>query len=533
MGRRYLIGIDLGTTTAKCAVYDTAGTVVAEATRDMEVRYPAPGQAEQDAGDFYTVACDLIRRCLSGVSFEPAEIAAIGIDSQMGGIMSVDERFEPVTYYDTPLDSRCAAENVAMHDRLGERILALNGSIATYGPKILYWRSRPEWERIVRFLQPSAFVAGKLAGLEGEEAYMDETFLCFSGLSDLERSRWSEELCRDLGVDMGKLPRIVKSDALIGELCAPASADTGLPQGIPIAAGCGDQAAGFVGAGILSTGQMIDVSGTACILAARVPEYRFDRRHRTLACLRSALGEGYFLLSVVLGGRTHNWFVEQFGGGVGAGGRGNADGASRAGEGGVPDGIAPAAVYERLDREAAGIAPGSEGLVSINYLQGRFFPPDPYMRGLFVGHTWAHTRAHFYRSILESIAYDHYLTREIILELLPGLELGTVTAIGSGAQSRLWLQIKADVLQVPFQTLARSDLATLGSAVIAGCAVGLFEDATSLAERLSRPERVVQPKAGEQERYLPYVEIYRDLFPALKDTYRRLAGTTSAAGAGA
>jgi xylulokinase len=513
MGRRYLIGIDLGTTTAKCAVYDTGGAVVAEATQDMVIRYPTPGQAEQEAMDFYTVSCALIRRCLDAASFDPAEVAAIGIDSQMGGIMSVDEHVDPVTYFDTPLDSRCAAENVAMHERLGDRILALNGSIATYGPKILYWKRRPEWRRIARFLQPSAFVAGKLAGLAGEEAYIDETFLCFSGLSDLEHSRWSDELCRDLDVDMNKLPRIVKSDSLIGELCADASADTGLPQGIPIAAGCGDQSAGFVGAGILTSGQMVDVSGTACILAARVPKYRFDARHRTLACLKSALGEGYFLLSVVLGGRTHNWFVEQFGG---SDGRDSAV-VNAGGE----------SAYERLDREAERIAPGSEGLVSINYLQGRFFPPDPYQRGLFVGHTWAHTKAHFYRSILESIAYDHYLTREIISELLPDLELGTVTAIGSGAQSRLWLQIKADVLQATYQTLARSDLATLGSAVIAGCAVGLFKDAASLAERLTRPERVVEPRAGEQKRYLPYVAIYRELFPTLKETYRRLAGAGS------
>ncbi len=508
MSRRCLMGVDLGTTTAKCAVYDTEGAVVAEATQDMEVRYPAAGQAEQDAMDFYTVTCALMRRCLAEGSFDPAAVAAIGIDSQMGGIMSVDERFEPVTYYDTPLDSRSAADNVDMHERFGERILALNGSIATYGPKILYWKRRPEWRRIARFLQPSAFVAGKLAGFKGEQAYMDETFLCFSGLADLERSRWSEELCRDLEVDADKLPRIVKSDSVVGELGAAAARDAGLPEGIPIAAGCGDQSAGFVGAGILADGQMVDVSGTASILAARVPEYRFDGRHRTLACLKSALGDGYFLLSVVLGGRTHNWFVEQFGG----------PGSAELEPGG-------GSVYERLDREAEGIAPGSDGLISINYLQGRFFPPDPYVRGLFVGHTWAHTKAHFYRSILESIAYDHYLTREIIRELAPGLELGTITAIGSGAQSRLWLQIKADVLQAPFATLARSDLATLGSAVIAGRAIGLFDDTRSLAERLSRPERVVRPRAAEQKRYLPYVEIYRDLFPALKQTYRRLAQT--------
>ena len=129
-------------------------------------------------------------------------MAAVGIDSQMGGIMSVDSRFRPVTYYDTPLDSRSAAENVEMHERFGERILALNGSFSTYGNKILYWKKRDAWKDIAKFLQPSAFVAGKLAGHSGADAYMDQTFLCFSGLADLCHGRWSEELCGAMGVDM-------------------------------------------------------------------------------------------------------------------------------------------------------------------------------------------------------------------------------------------------------------------------------------------------------------------------------------------
>jgi len=507
MSKEYVVGIDLGTTLAKCAVYDSAGTVLAEAQEPMRIRYPRSGEAEQDAEDFYTASCALIRQCLKSARIAASRVAALGIDSQMGGIMSVDSRFRPVTYFDTPLDSRSAAENVEMHARFGERILALNGSFSTYGNKILYWKKRQEWKDIAKFLQPSAFVAGRLAGHCGEDAYMDQTFLCFSGLADLCNARWSQELCGAMGVDMGKLPRIVRSTDLVGEVSRQAAAETGLAAGTPIAAGCGDQSAGFVGAGILREGQMVDVSGTACILGAAVGDFRCDARHRTLACLKAAIGDGYHLISVVLGGRTHNWFIEEF---------------CKEEMGKVPAGFG--SVYEYLDSLAAKVPAGSDGLVSINYLQGRFFPPDPAVRGLFVGHTWAHTRMHFYRAILESIAYDHYLTREIVRELLPGLELGTVTAIGSGAGSELWMQIKADVLQAPYQNLQRSDLATLGAAVIGGYAVGLFKDVDTITERLARPNRTVQPRAGADRPYRRNIQVYRELFEQLRPIYRRLAG---------
>lgn len=502
----YLVGIDLGTTAAKCAIYGEDGTCAADATEDMKIRYPRSGEAEQDAEDFYTVSCRLIRDCIRRSGVQPAGITGISIDSQMGGIMSIDRAFRPVTYYDTPLDARSAEQNRWMHELCGDLILEKCGSLSTFGNKILYWKGRNEWKDIHRFIQPSAFVAGRLAGLSADDAYMDETFLCFSGLADLPRSCWSEELCRRLDVDAGKLPRVVKSTDIIGEVTPAAARETGLAPGTPIAAGCGDQAAGFVGAGILQPGQLVDVSGTACILGCFVDSYRFDAKHKTLACVKSAAGGGYYLITVVLGGRTHNWFIEEF----------------------FPEEAAAARsagkdIYRVLDEKARAIPPGSDGLVSINYLQGRFFPPDPYTRGLFIGHTWAHTRMHFYRSILESIAYDHYLAREIIRELLPGTPLGSVTAIGSGAKSDLWMQIKADVLQAPYQSLQRSDLSTLGSAVLAGLATGAFSGVQEVTRRIVSVHQRVEPVAGADRAYARYIDAYAELFRSLKDVYRRLS----------
>jgi xylulokinase len=417
-----------------------------------------------------------------------------------------------------------------MHGKHGDLILEKSGSFSTYGHKILYWKKRNEWDDIHAFVHPSAFVAGRLAGLRGDEAYMDETFICFSGLSDLRKSSWSEEVCGALGLGMEKLPRIVKPTEIVGELTAEAAGDTGLPRGVPVIAGCGDQAAGFAGAGILSPGRMVDVSGTACIFGANTARFTCDVRRRTVVCMRSAWGDTYCLMSVVLGGMTHKWLVETFfpdmrepadarnatEGKRTTRGDDTLDGPGSAGKQ-LPD------AYSRLDREAAKLPPGSDGLVSINYLQGRFFPPDPAVRGLFVGHSLAHRRVHFYRAVLESIAYDHAIAKEIIRGLLPELVMGRVTAIGSGARSGLWMRIKADVLQLPYDSLHRSDLSTLGSALLAGNGVGAFPDVEAAAKRFVARRESVEPVPGEDEKYRRYVEIYRDLFTALEGVYAKLA----------
>jgi xylulokinase len=506
MSLRYIMGIDLGTTLAKCAVYNEKGELAAEAQKEMEISYPRSGEAEQDANAFYTVTCELIRRCIDSSGFDVKNIAAIGIDSQMGGIMSIDQEFRPVTYYDTPLDSRSAPENRFMHENIGDLIIEKNGSLSTYGNKILYWKKKDEWKKIYKFIQPSAYVAGKLAGLAGSDAYMDETFICFSGLSDLENSVWSDEICDRLEIDQNKLPKIVKSTKIIGELTTSAERDTGLRKGIPICAGCGDQAAGFIGAGIVKPGQMVDVSGTACILGANVGSYTYDREHKTVACMKSATGNGYYLLSVVLGGRTHNWFIDEF----------FPEEKKRMEKGGGD-------IYSYLDSQAQKLGPGSDGLIAIDYLQGRFFPPDSNVRGLFIGHSWAHKKIHFYRAILESIAYDHYITRDIIRELAGDLDIEVVTAIGSGARSTFWMQIKADVLQIPYQNLFRSDLATLGSAVLAGYAAGVVMDIQNTLQEIVKPNLLIRPVPGEDMKYQKYIDIYGELFSALRDIYARIS----------
>ncbi len=230
---------------------------------------------------------------------------------------------------------------------------------------------------------------------------------------------------------------------------------------------------------------------------------KYDLKNKTLYCIKSPVKDIYYLLSIVPTGKTHKWFIDEF----------YPEKKSEKNEG----------IYGYLEGQLKDINPGSDGLISINFLQGRYSPPDPNTKGLFIGHTWAHTRLHFLRSIMESMAYDHYLTKEIILELVPGLDLKIITAIGSGAKSRFWMQLKADILQVPYRNLIRSDSSSLGSAIVGGCAVGLFKDVDSTVEDFVEVKDEVFPVKDEDKKYLKYIEIYRHLFDVLKDTYSELA----------
>ena len=258
MKKSYLIGVDLGTSGTKAALYRTDGTLVAEAGVEVPIYYPRPGVVEQENDDFYATASQAVNRCIRDSGVEPAEVAAIAFDSQMAGIGSVDEDFRPATRFDSWLDMRCQPYIEAMDRQAGDRITELTGCAPTcdHGPKILWWmHERPaDFDRIAKFVTPAGYVAGTMAGLKADQAFMDYTFIHFSGFSDSKSAAWSQELCDHFGLDMGKLPEIVEPWRVVGEVTPAAARDFGLAPGTAVAAGCGDTAACALGAGAVVAG---------------------------------------------------------------------------------------------------------------------------------------------------------------------------------------------------------------------------------------------------------------------------------------
>ncbi len=211
MAQKYLLGVDLGTSSTKSALYTTDGKLVAESTLEVPIYYPKPGVVEQESDDFYRTAAQTVKDCLAKSGVEPRQVAAIAFDSQMAGIGTVDEDFNPATRFDSWLDMRCQPYIEYINREHGDRVTRLTGCPPTcnHGSKHLWWKEeQPQaYRRIAKFVTPAGYVAGKMAGLRGEDAFMDYTFIHFSGFSDAAKGAWSDELVQAMGVERSKLPR--------------------------------------------------------------------------------------------------------------------------------------------------------------------------------------------------------------------------------------------------------------------------------------------------------------------------------------
>ena len=316
----YLIGVDLGTSVVKAGLYDTDGNLVAAATRTAPLRQPAPGVAEQDGEEFAAAAAATIGEVMSRARAAPTQVAGLACDGQMGGAMGVDQRFEPLTpWYPSGLDGRYLPHQRQLADRAGARLIELCGDLPIMAPRMLWWRQEaPErYRRIAKVVTLAGYVAGRMAGLTAEQAFVDPSYLTWIGLNDTACHRWSPELAEatGLGTDgLAKLPRIVPATAVVGHLSRQAAAQCGLAAGVPVVAGAGDQAAGFLGAGMVDEGQLIDVAGTFPVFGICVRDYFADRDTRMLKPIASPLRAGawYSVMYINGGGLTHRWFADQF-----------------------------------------------------------------------------------------------------------------------------------------------------------------------------------------------------------------------------
>jgi len=511
MGGPYFIGVDLGTTGTKTSVFDLDGNFLASAYEELELFYPKPGWVEQKPEDFYESTISTIRISVNQSKIDPNEVKAISFDSQMAGTMGIDKDWNPVTPYDSWLDSRCKRYVDLIQQEYQDLIIDRVGTppSISHGPKILWWKNeKPKtFEKIHKFIMPNCYVTGRMSSLKGDDAYIDYTFLHFTGFCDARKTIWSQELCQLFDVPIDKFPRIVEPWQIVGELsCGPAEA-CGLVQGIPLVAGAGDQAAGSLGAGIVEPGMIFDSAGTASVFSCCVDRYRPDSKHRTFILPKSAIPGLWLPLSYIGGGGLClRWFRDEL-----------AQLEKRKAD---KEKVNP---YKVLDDLASHVPPGSEDLIFIPHFGGRIYPCDPDMRGAWFGLNWKHKKPHLYRSVLESIAYEYRFYISVLKELFPDLTFKEARVIGGGARSDLWNQIKSDVLKIPYVRLNREEFGVLGLAIIAGYGVGLYRDMSETAKNFVKPVQVIKPRSEFSRKYEKYARLYLKLLQDLEDGFRVLA----------
>ncbi len=509
MDDQHLIAIDAGVSFVKVGVYDSEGNRVALASRAAPADQPRPGTFSQDADLLYDLARDALREAVAASGVRPGSVAAIGVSGAMGGALGVDAGWQPVTDWSIVSDTQFMPHAVVMQEAAHQEILERSGTnLPIMGAKSLWWeKEHPDlYARIAKFVVIGGYIAAKLTGISIDEAFIDRTYLNFTGIADLARDAWSDSICSRFGIDTARLPRIVASHAVVGRLRPEAAMECGLAAGIPVVAGAGDKPAGTLGAGLVTPGLLVDESASFGALSLCADRYVSDSAHRTLENLPSPL-PGLFLPSVFLNGSglTHAWFADTFA-------------AEEKREAAAKGGSA----YAELAAKAAAVPPGSEGLIAIGLLGGRSYPSDPAIRGMWLGHSWFHRKEHFYRALLESFAYEYATVLAIMRENYPGLACDEIRVIGGGARSDLWNQVKADVLGVRYVRLARDDYAMLGDILLAGHAVGLYPDLRAEATRFAARDRAWEPDRARTAHYRRYVELYRTLFDRERDAFAAL-----------
>jgi xylulokinase len=502
MTNAYVMGIDIGTQGVKGALFDANGVCIAEHGESSRLLHPVPGAITEDPEFQYASVVRVIAGCLQkaesqGIPRVASHIAALSIDGQMAGVIGMGVDGMAVTPYDSWLDTRCAPYLDRMRSEANDRILEKAGTAPSinHGPKKLWWKhEHPEvFKNIAKFVQPSGYAVARLCGLQGDQGFIDKTYLHFSGFSDTANGIWDDELCGQFGMPKEKLPVIVDSTKIVGSVCSEAAKASGLKEGTPVAAGCGDTVASFLSSGAVEEGMSVDVAGTASVFACTQTQFVPDHKSGILGCCASVVpGLWYSYAYINGGGMNPEWFVKKFG---------NSDGSLRFKE--LEEAV------ERLDDSAT--LP-----MFIPHIAGRVMPGRPDLRGAFVGLNWDHGKEHFFRAILEGVALEYGLYKEAATSLQPNLRLKEVRVTGGGEKSRVWNIMKSGVLQTPVVRIKQNQGAPLGIAMVAAVAAGIFKDFPTASKSWISTGETIACDAARYPFFERRLDVYRDLVETME-----------------
>ena len=496
-----VLGIDSSTTATKAIAWDRAGRAVAEGRSSLPMHDLGRGWMEQGVDDWWRslgkALGDLFRQV------DPARVAALAISNQRETVGFLDERGEELRPAILWLDERCRPDIDLFGAKLApERFRAITGKTPDPTPAVfsLHWlmRCEPErWRRLAHVVDVLGYLGWRLTGRRVTSWGSADPH----GLLDLAELRYSPEILAVLGLSTEQLFSVVQPGTVIGEVTADAAGATGLRPGTLVVAGGGDGQAAGLGTGTLGGGRAYLNIGTAAVSGVWGRHFATSHGFRTLTSLS---GEGYiFELCLRTGAFLADWSVR------------NLFGADPATDPGI---------YRRLEAEAVAVGPGADGVLLLPYWSGTMAPFwDPDARGAVVGLGTGHGRGHWWRAMLEGAALDCAMGYGAI-EAATGEPITELLTIGGGARSTLMRQIVADATGRPVRISSTLEASCLGAGMLAASGAGWYASpAEASAAMQGEVELTIEPDAAQVDRYRELLEIYRSLYPALRETFARLA----------
>ena len=486
---KYLLGIDFGGGASKATLLREDGEIAATATSEYPTDYPKPGYAEQDPALWVDATCKNIAGVLAKSGVLAEDIAAVALDAATHTAVITDDDFNvirPAIYW---TDTRSTEEVKFLRENYGEIIekQVLHKADTIWSLPELLWIKNNEpqnWAKVKKIMFAKDFVRHFFTGDYVTDFIEAEGSMMF----DVERMDWSPELCKVLDIDTKMLPKIVKPTDIVGNIRKEAAEITGLCEGTPVLCGTTDTVMEVFAAGAVKKGQMtlkLATAGRICVVT--------DKPYPDINLINySHIVDNLFYPGTATKScaASYRWFRDTFGGD-----------------------------YAELDEMASKIAIGSDGLVFHPYLNGELTPyANPNLCADFVGVRASHTKAHFTRAVLEGVAMS-MLDCKLALEGLAIDHGDSAAIIGGGGKSPLWRQMVSDALGIKLVEMKYAD-SSFGSAMLAGIAVGIFENAEKAVGKCNKVVSTTVPNTESTPEYMKLFKRYKAVQKALEPIYK-------------
>lgn len=486
----YYIGVDLGTSAVKLLLMDEEGKIRKIVSRDYPLFFPQPGWSEQNPEDW-------IRETFSGIRELTAEcdktqIAGIGCGGQMHGLVVLDEDDKVIRPAILWNDGRTEEETEYLNTVIGkEKLSEYTANIAFAGftaPKILWMqKNEPDkFKRIRKIMLPKDYVNYCLTGVHSCD-YSDASGML---LLDVKNKCWSQEMLEICGVSEDQMPGLYESFECIGTLLPAVAKELGLPEGVKVVAGAGDNAAAAVGTGVVGEGGCNISLGTSGTIFISSEHFGVDPNN-ALHSFAHADG-GYHLMGCMLSAASCNkWFCEE---------------------------ILKTDDYAAEQKDITDEKLGQNRIFFLPYLMGERSPiNDVNARGTFTGLSMDSSRSDLMQAVLEGVAFAIRDSLEVARSL--GLDLQKSRICGGGAKSPLWCKIMANVCNLELEHIESEEGPGYGGAMLAAVACGEFSSVKEAAWRLVRVTETEKPDPEIRDRYEAQYQKFCRIYPTMKSLF--------------
>ena len=485
------IGVDLGTSAVKLLLMQADGTIENIVSKEYPLSFPNPGWSEQNPSDWWQACVEGIRELVRDA--DKSQVAGISFGGQMHGLVALDDRDEVIRPAILWNDGRTVEETEYLNETVGrEKLSQYTANIAFEGftaPKILWMKKHePElFARIAKIMLPKDYIAYKMTGVHCTDVSDASGML----LMDVKNKCWSKEMMEICGIRESQLAHIYESYEKVGTLLPQTAQELGLPQGVIVAAGAGDNAAAAVGTGTVGDGSCNISLGTSGTIFIASEKFAVDS-HNALHAFAHADGH-YHLMGCMLSAASCNkWWMED-----------------------ILD-------TKEFAKEQEGITKlGENHVYFLPYLMGERSPHnDPKARGTFTGMTMDTTRADMTQAVLEGVAFA--LRDSFEVAGLLGIRIERAKICGGGAKSPLWKKMIANIFHIKVDTLAIEEGPALGGAMLAAVANGEYADVAQAAAAIVKVADTEEPDEKLAALYEQRYQTFRRIYPQLKTVFAEM-----------